>query len=166
MLRTFDADALLAALPRRPISQIPPESLVRRIQPRPAPQSSALGQTGEYNGFSGRERQRTANLSNWLVRIGCTERPNACAICRASADDEHAENYYDLGSWIGLCQRCHRAILHGRFAKPSRWLELLEKHELPPTHWARLVSVEPFDLAGLLRTRGFREPVKSDFAAD
>lgn len=165
MPRNFDADALLAALPKRSIRPVPAALLVRPAQARAHAQTSALGQKGEYNGFSGRERSRTAGLSNWLVQVGCTERPTNCEICGAPADDEHAENYYDLASWIGLCRRCHRTLLHGRFLRAGRWRELLDRHELLPGHWARFVCDEPFDLAALLRERGLREPVKRDFAA-
>ncbi len=163
MLKTFDVDALLAALPRRSVRPLPAGVVVRRVAARPAVEASALGEKGQYNGFSGRERDRTANLSKWLAQQGCVERPPLCNICSAPADDEHAENYYDLASWIGLCSGCHRTLLHGRFTRPARWRELLDKHEVPASHWANLVSDEPFDLAGLLRQRGIREPVKLDF---
>lgn len=130
-----------------------------------APDGPALLLIGSYNGFSHRERYRTADLSKWLAKVGCTERLVTCDICSASADDEHAENYYDLASWIGLCRRCHRSALHGRFARPERWLALLDQHQLPEGHWSRLVSRAPFNLAALQRSRGRREPTKADFAA-
>ena len=160
----FDPDALLAALPRRGIRPFGPEVLVRSTGRRSVPEGSAIDLPGSYNGFSDRERGRTADLSNWLAKVGCTERPDVCDVCGAPADDEHAEDYYDLTSWIGLCRRCHRNILHGRFARPDRWRTLLDEHRLPQTHWARLVSSEPFDLAALLRSRGAKEPIKADYA--
>lgn len=162
---SFDADALLASLPRRGIGRIPSNVSVRVTSRRAIPEQSALLLTGSYNGFSDRERYRTADLSNWLTKIGCTERPSACDICASSADDEHAENYYDLSSWIGLCQRCHRTLLHGRFARPERWKALLDNCQISEKHWSRLVSNTPFDMAALLRSRGWREPAKVDFAA-
>jgi len=54
--------------------------------------------------------------------------------------------------------------LHKRFTNPRKWSALLDLHELPEVHWARLVASEPFDLAQLLRDRGMREPTISDFA--
>ncbi|MEQ1514899.1 MAG: hypothetical protein ABL931_00250 [Usitatibacteraceae bacterium] len=161
---SFDADALLDALPRRAIHRFSPDVTVR-FSKRPEPEGSALLLKGSYNGFSDRERYRTANLSNWLVKIGCTERATVCSICGSPAEDEHAEDYYDPTTWIGLCRRCHRTVLHGRFTRPERWLSLLDEQQLPGAHWARLVSSEPFDLAALLRSRGAREPIKMDFAA-
>lgn len=122
------------------------------------PTHSALGQPNEYNGFTGVERDRTARLSNRLVKLGATIRPKQCDICGAAADDEHAENYYDLARWIGLCQPCHRNVLHKRFTRPAAWAALLDRNELPQEHWARLVAPEPFDIAALLRSRGLREP--------
>ena len=165
MLRRFDADALLAALPKTSIRSLGEGLAVRSGTMRAPPQASALGETGEYNGFSGRKGSRTAGLSNWLTAVGCTEGPRTCDCCSAPADDKHAENYYDLGSWIGLCRRCHRSLLHGRFLRPGRWRELLNRHEVPAGHRAGLVSDEPFDLAALLRSRGSREPVRRDFVA-
>ena len=161
----FDPDALLAALPRREIRPFGPEVVVRSVKRRPEPEGSALSLDGSYNGFSARERYRTADLSNWLAKMGCTERPAACDICHAPAHDEHAEDYYDLGAWIGLCRRCHRSSLHGRFARQAVWAALLDECELPDSHWARLVSPEPFDLAALQRSRGRLEPIKADYAA-
>lgn len=161
--RPFDPDALLAALPRRVIQKVGSDVVVRSSR-QPEPSGSALLLKGSYNGFSARERYRTAELSKWLAKVDSTERPHRCDICNADADDEHAENYYDLSSWIGLCHRCHRSALHGRFARPERWSALLDSCEVPETHWARLVSGEPFDLATLLRSRGWREPIKADYS--
>lgn len=161
---SFDPDALLAALPRREVRPFGPEVVFRSTGRRVAPQGSALFEDGAYNGFTDRERYRTADLSIWLAKIGSTERPTTCDICSAPADDEHAENYYDLSSWIGMCRRCHRSALHGRFKRPGKWFDLLDQNEVPDDHWARLVSLEPFDLAGLLRDRGWEEPIKADYS--
>lgn len=166
MAFSFDPDALLAALPRREVRSLGPDVVFRSTGRRVAPEGSALFEEGAYNGFTDRERYRTADLSNWLAKVGSTERPSTCDICSAPADDEHAENYYDLASWIGLCRRCHRSALHGRFARPEKWFTLLNTHEVPDEHWARLVSLEPFDLAALLRQRGWEEPIKADYVAD
>ena len=166
MTFAFDPDALLASLPRREVRSFGPEVAFRSTGRRIAPEGSALHEKGAYNGFTGRERYRTADLSNWLARIGCTKRPATCDICRAPADDEHAEDYYDLTSWIGPCRRCHRSALHGRFVRPAKWFDLLDASEVPEGHWARLVSQEPFDLAGLLRQRGHEEPIKADYALE
>lgn len=163
MADRFDPDALLASLPRRDVRPLGVDVIVRSTKRRVAPEHSALFEKGAYNGFTDRERYRTADLSNWLAMVGSTERPSTCDICSAPADDEHAENYYDLTSWIGLCRRCHRSALHGRFARPDRWWALLDECEVPVGHWSRLVSSEPFDLAALLRSRGWQEPIKADF---
>lgn len=164
IMRRFDPDALLAALPRRDVRPFSTDIRWRAGKKLIQPVGSALTDEGSYNGFSHRERYRTADLSNWLAKAGSTERPEQCDICGAAADDEHAENYYDLTSWIGMCRRCHRSALHGRFKRPAKWFELLDGCEVPEDHWSRLVSMEPFDLAMLLRERGWREPVKADYA--
>ncbi len=159
----FDPDALLAALPRREIHTV--VVAVRRTQAIAMPRHSALGQSGEYNGFTLTERNRTARLSNRLTQLGATARPSNCDICGNPADDEHAESYYDLTRWMGLCKSCHRSALHNRFKRPANWAALLDRFEVPPGHWARLVASEPFDLAQLLRSRGSREPTLADFMA-
>ena len=160
----FDPDALLGSLPLREIKQ------VGGVRPR-APQisevlGSSLGQAGEYNGFTKSERNRTARLSGRLVQLGATTRPSICDICGSGADDEHAENYYDLSRWIGLCKPCHRHALHNRFKRPLTWATLLDRYELPDEHWTRRLPMEPFDLAQLLRDRGAREPKLFDFVSD
>jgi len=162
----FDPDALLAALPRRHVRCFGPEVTIRSSGRPPDPEGSALFLKGSYNGFSDRERYRTANLSNWLAKMGCIERPTSCDICGRPADDEHAEDYYDLTAWAGLCRRCHRVALHNRFTRPDRWIALLDERQLPDTHWSRLLSAEPFDMACLQRSRGRREPIKADFRAN
>lgn len=160
----FDPDALLAALPFRAITPFPSGINFRSRRERPEPPGSSLHAEGAYNGFSHNERYRTADLSKWLARAGSTLRPSECDICGNHATDEHAENYYDLSSWIGLCRKCHRTVLHNRFARPSRWRELLDQNCISDNHWSRLVSDEPFDIAALLRSRGIFEPEKANFA--
>jgi hypothetical protein len=159
----FDPDALLAALPRREIKPFIGVRVRRSTIQRET--DSSLGKNGEYNGFSGRERDRTAGVSKKLIAAGATIRHADCDICGAVADHEHAEDYYDLTRWIGMCVPCHVHTLHKRFGQPRKWAALLDQHELPNDHWSRLVSAQPFDLAQLLRDRGAREPTLFDFAA-
>jgi hypothetical protein len=159
----FDPDALLAALPRRNIRPLVGVRFRRSAIRREI--DSSLGRKGEYNGFSDRERTRTAEVSKKLIAAGATIRHRNCDICGSAADHEHAEDYYDLARWIGMCAQCHVHTLHKRFTNPRKWAALLDLHELPEVHWARLVAPEPFDLAKLLRDRGVREPTINDFAA-
>ena len=71
MTGMFDPDALLAALPRRSIRRFSPD-LIERVGRRPAPPvSETLHLKGSYNGFTSRERSRTAVLfkldrEDWL----------------------------------------------------------------------------------------------------
>lgn len=161
----FDPDALLAAMPRREIRSIPGNVRIVATRARPGPAQSSLGEHGEYNGFTHRERYRIAGLSNWLAAIGATVRPATCAICGGPGKHEHAENYYDLRSWVGMCASCHVHALHRRFDQPDKWRTLLDRYELPSTHWARLVAMRPFDLARHVRLRGQQEPRREDFLA-
>ncbi|MEO6092876.1 MAG: hypothetical protein ABIT04_11455 [Novosphingobium sp.] len=160
----FDPDALLAALPKREIKPLPAGIRVSPSKLREVRSGSVLGDEGEYNGFTSKERSRTAAVSNWLAAVGATERPPVCDICGRPGKHEHAENYYDLCSWVGICVRCHTNLLHKRLANDGRWQSWLGTCELPCDHWSRLVSPQPFDLAGLLRARGAHEPLRQDFA--
>jgi hypothetical protein len=115
-----------------------------------------------YNGFTGKERMRTAGVSKWLVEVGALVRSSYCGICPSPAAETHAENYYDLSSWIDVCRGCHRS-LHSRFNSSAKWADRLDRLAVPPGHWSRLVSGEPFDLAGLVRRRGDCEPIYETF---
>ena len=161
---SFDPEALLAAMPKRELRPIPDGVRIPKTRSRPVPTESAMGQPDEYNGFTKRERYRIADLSVWLAKVGATDRPTTCDICGGEARDEHAENYYDLSGWVGLCIPCHRNALHTRFYNPSKWFALLDRHRLPDAHWARLVPMVPFDMASFLRARSVFEPTREDFA--
>ena len=159
----FDPEALLAAMPRREIRRLPDDFPIAASRPRTEPPVSSLGEKGEYNGFTDRERYRIADLSKWLAAAGVTARPAICEICGGGAKHEHAENYYDLTSWVGLCVGCHVNALHRRFDQPAKWRALLDRYELSEGHWTRLVATEPFDLARHVRLKGQREPMRQDF---
>ena len=160
---SFDPDALLAAMPKREIRPIPEGVRIPKTRSRAVPTESAMGEPEEYNGFSKRERYRIADLSVWLAKVGATDRPTICDICGGEARDEHAENYYDLSAWVGLCIPCHRNALHKRFDKPSKWLELLDNYQLPNMHWTRLLSLKPFDMAAHIRKKSVYEPTRQNF---
>jgi hypothetical protein len=151
----FDADALLEALPRTFIRTLPRGTAV--------PRRRSFGDlNNSYNGFTGKERMRTSGVAKWLVEVGALARSSHCGICGSPAAETHAEDYYDLSSWIDVCRGCHRS-LHSRFNSPGRWADRLDGQAVPPAHWSRLVSREPFDLAALFRQRGEREPVYETF---
>lgn len=162
---TFDPDGLLAAMPRRAVGRLPVGIRIPVTRSRAEVPASSLGELGEYNGFTGLERTRTANLSLWLEGRGVTPRPATCEVCGKDAKHEHAEDYYDLATWVGLCVSCHVNALHRRFDQPARWAALLDKYLIPAGHWTRLVSPVPFDMAALARSRGRREPTSEDFVA-
>ncbi|HUO11162.1 MAG TPA: hypothetical protein VMU37_00245 [Caulobacteraceae bacterium] len=151
----FGPDRLLAALPRREVGLLPAGTVV--------PRRRAFGDGMAYNGFTGKERYRTEGVAKWLADLGAMLRPQACDICRSPADHWHAENYYDLSSWIDLCRRCHVNLLHQRFVRPKAWAVHLDRHSVASDHWSRWVSTQEFDLAGLLRQRGASEPVYETF---
>ncbi len=151
----FDPDALLAALPRRKIQPLLPET--------PLPRRRAVADLSDYNGFTGKERLRTFEVAKWLMRLGAMEKPSQCDLCGKDTDQQHAEDYYDLRTWMDVCRSCHGKI-HQRFRYPHKWQPFLDSLSVSSIHWVRLVSREPFDLAALLRARGVDEPSYETFA--
>jgi hypothetical protein len=152
---SFDPYRLLAALPRRRINMLPAGTAV--------PRRRGLKVVGNpYNGFDAGERSRTHQVSKWLVSKGAMDPGRTCDICVGPTTLSHAEDYFDLSTWIDMCLGCH-ARLHKRFGRLTGWIEHLNRHGVPSEHWTRLVSPEPFDLAGLLRQRGVTEPVYEAF---
>ena len=101
-------------------------------------------------------------MAAWLELEGWTAGPDTCGICGNPAAHQHAEDYYALESWIDICRGCH-SRLHMRFRWPDAWLRSLDLFEVAGGHWARLVCAERFDLAGLPRARGAREPTLEAF---
>lgn len=155
MTNTFDPDALLDALPRTRIAMLPGGTTV--------PKRRSFGDLKTtHNGFTGKERMRTFGVAKWLIGIGSMSPPHLCGICSGPASESHAENYYDISTWIDVCRGCH-GRLHGRFKSPARWIADLDRRGLPDGHWSRLVSPEPFDLADLMRHRGMVEPTHETF---
>jgi len=115
MKSNFDPDALLAALPRREVRALEAHIIIRAAKRPLATNASALFEKGAYNGFSDRERNRIAELSNWLAKQGCTERSAICDICRSPARDEHAEHYYDAYTCFSITARCLTIIGPGSY---------------------------------------------------
>lgn len=153
---TFDPDRLLAALPMRTIQILPATTKF--------PSRRSFGDMSEYNGFSGRQRLRTHGVSKWLRSIGAMHHEGLCEVCQKATDQLHAEDYFNLASWMNMCRGCHVA-LHKRFASPKPWLRKLDEHGVLTEKWPRLLSTEPFDLAKLLRQRGHSEPSYETFIA-
>ena len=61
----FDADRLIAALPRRLIGELPPNTLIRRRK--------GNATSNSHNGFSAEERNRTFEVWKWLNRAGAIQ---------------------------------------------------------------------------------------------
>jgi len=154
MRETFDADRLLSSLPHRHIAELG-TSVV-------APKVRAVGKLSDYNGFSGKERLRTFEVAKWLNKVGAMQHSGLCNLCNKTCDQQHAEDYYTLSTWIDMCRSCHTR-LHQRFRHSAQWQRYLDALNLTDGHWARMISSEPFDLALLLRTRGATEPVFENF---
>jgi len=153
-MESFDPDRLLALLPKRSLKLLP-----KGMQ---LPRKKSVGILSDYNGFTGKERLRTFEVEKWLISVGSISPSVECHICGRSASARHAEDYYDLTSWMALCHSCH-GRLHKRFSNPRAWHERLEEATLPQNHWARAISSTPFDLAKVLRERGKCEPLHGDF---
>lgn len=108
---------------------------------------------GPYNGFTGLERARGAQLTRWAVLAGLIERPASCSICGALSGrlQHHSENYYDPLHPYPVCMSCHMK-LHRRFRVPGPWASLIERHAWAGSWFAEL-SMAPIDIAAMVRGR-------------
>jgi len=105
---------------------------------------------------------RASAVAAWLELEGWTAGPDTRGLRGNPAALAHAEDYYALERWIDIRRGCH-SRLHMRFRWPDAWLRSLDLFEVAGGHWARLVCAERFDLAGLPRARGAREPTLEGF---
>jgi hypothetical protein len=106
---------------------------------------------GSYNGFTGLERARSAQLTRWAMIAGVLPRQTRCSICGAESRSIqfHSENYYDPLALFAVCQSCHR-LLHRRFRAPEAWTELVARHAGDGA-WFSDLRLAPIDLAADLR---------------
>ncbi len=151
----FDPQGLLDRLPRRPIARLLPSVPVPRVR--------SVGTLSDYNGFTGKERLRTFEVAKWLTRMGAMPYSGRCDLCGGNADQQHAEDYYDLTTWIDICRGCH-VRLHQRFRHSAAWTKWLDNIGYPPDCWARHIAPSPFNLAAYIRERGSVEPSFAHFS--
>jgi hypothetical protein len=148
-------ERLSGALPHRRIDKLPSDTSV--------PTMPRIGSLSDYNGFTGKERLRTFEVAKWLIGCGAMDAPGDCDICGRPATGLHAENYYDLSTWIDLCHGCHVSRLHQRFARAESWSRWLDQNQLPDDHWARKVPPRPTNFATHIRSLGQSEPTFASF---
>jgi hypothetical protein len=153
---TSEIAEFLNGLPRRIIPLLPSDT--------PLPKLKASGQLGNYNGFTGGERLRTFEIAKWLIKSGSLTHSGRCDICGGPADQQHAEDYFDLATWMDVCRGCHTS-LHGRLRTPVAWARRLESFSLAAAHWARELPPTELDVAGLHRSKQRGEPTAADFIA-
>jgi hypothetical protein len=146
----------LDRLPRRTIQLLPSDTALPKLK--------VSGQLRDYNGFTGEERLRTFEIAKWLIDLGALQHSGCCDICAGPADQQHAEDYFDLTTWMDICRGCHTS-LHGRLRTPAAWARRLETHSLAADHWARALSPIEVDVAGFHRSKGRGEPSATDFIA-
>ncbi len=146
----------LAQLPRREIAPLPSHTA------KPAIKIS--GKLADYNGFTREERLRTFEIAKWLLKVGAMQHSGQCSICGSAADQQHAEDYFELETWMDICRGCHGS-LHGRFRTPAAWERRLARFSLPADHWAAMLSSRPMDIAAYHRLVGRGEPTPADFIA-
>jgi hypothetical protein len=112
---------------------------------------------GPYNGFTGLERARGAQLMWWAIAAGVLPKPTSCSICQAIQGrfQYHSEDYYDPLHPHAICVSCHMS-LHRRFRSPRSWLKLVAAN-MREGAWFVGLRLEPVDFAGeLRRTHGMR----------
>ena len=149
-------DAFLAGLPRLAIQSVPNETPIPRIR--------SVKPLILYNGFDGFQRMRTWEVAKWLMALGAMPRPAICDLCRGGAEQYHAENYFDFGSYISICRSCH-AKVHNRLRNFDTWQKRRAELDLPASHWANGLKANDFPVALWCRHIGIREPTFADFVA-
>ena len=156
MSSSFQIAEFINSLPRRTIPLLPSDTL--------PPSLKTSGRLRDYNGFTGAERLRTFEIAKWLIEGGVLQHSSRCDICKGPADQQHAEDYFDLTTWMDICKGCHTS-LHGRFRTPAAWARRLERYRIAANHWARRLPATEIDVAGFHRSNGRSEPMASDFIA-
>ena len=80
---------------------------------------------GPYNGFTGLERARGAQLTWWAIKTGVLPSSTICSIClsREGRLQYHSEDYYDPLHPHAIRVGCH-LTLHRRFRSPRAWQRL------------------------------------------
>lgn len=150
----MDIAAYLADLPRRSIKRLPAGTAIPKI--------AASGKLTDYNGFTAQERLRTFEIAKWLIKSGAMQHSGRCSICGAPADQQHAEDYFDLETWMDICRGCHSS-LHSRFRTPAAWDRRIERFALDAGHWAKALPTCQIDVAAFHRSKGRAEPTAVEF---
>jgi len=109
------------------------------------------GRLGPYNGFTGLERARGAQIIRWAKSVGLVSAPSSCSVCgvRAARMHLHCENYYEPLDVHPICVSCH-VKLHQRFRSPKPWRALVALHG-DESAWFSVLSLTPIDMAAELR---------------
>lgn len=106
---------------------------------------------GPYNGFTGLERARGAQLTWWALKARILPNPDHCSVCSKPPPrlQVHNEDYYDPLQVYAVCPACHMT-LHRRFRSPAAWEALVVAHTREDAWFVKL-SPTPIDLAAKLR---------------
>src|SRR5687767_5226688 len=92
---------------------------------RMPPSTHPLSQT--YNGFSGAERRRGAQLLGFYRSNGWLTPPLQCSVSGATRNLKwHNENYDEPWTAWSICRRAHYFV-HTRYRYPDRWRRFLEE---------------------------------------
>ena len=146
----------LTSLPRLKIRQLPNEIRI--------PLMPSVKPLIPYNGFDGYQRTRTWEVAKWLMAHGAMPKPKYCNLCQASADQYHAENYFDFSTYIPVCRSCHGKV-HNRLRNFDTWATRLKSFKLPALHWANALGANPLEIAQWCDANNQLEPTFTDFVA-
>lgn len=101
--------------------------------------ASSYPLSGPYNGFSGADRRRGAQLLQFFARNGWTLPPRACSVTGVTRNLKwHNEDYDRPWTALAVSRRAHRFI-HMRFRWPDRWRRFLREEAMPES-WAWSLS--------------------------
>ncbi|RWX69625.1 hypothetical protein EN780_05745 [Mesorhizobium sp. M4B.F.Ca.ET.089.01.1.1] len=106
-----------------------------------------------YNGFTHEERVRGWQLIHHFIDNGWLAKAKRCSISGSTENIQaHCENYYSPWSPYPVSRSIHM-VLHRRFRQPNPWKRILEMYTVTGQEWFSNLSLEPIDLAAILRAK-------------
>lgn len=145
---------MLAALPSFTIEPFPVGT--------PTPKVRSVTPLIDYNGFTGHERSRTWEVVKWLMAGERMPRPATCDLCNSSADQYHAENYFDFATYVSVCRSCHGKV-HNRLRNFATFEVRRAEWSKPNTHWVHFLTDQQLPIADWCKAAGVSEPSFTNF---
>ena len=149
-------ERLLGALPRLQIGTYPAGTKI--------PKQRKVSALLDYNGFDGFARNRIWEVCKWLMAGGVMPAPAECDICGGEGTQYHAENYFDLTTYVPICKSCHSKV-HNRLKNFRTWETRRAEFAKSEDHWINRLEPEQLPVAEWCSANNQTEPTFADFVA-